>query len=793
MLKNYLKIALRNIIRHKGYSFINIAGLAVGMACCFLIILWVQDELSYDKFHENAESICRVVGEEQYSDGSTDKFAVTPKALALALKEEYPEVINSTVISDRRGSGLFKYGEKAFYERKIVYADEFFFSIFRFPFIKGDLKTALSNPYSVVITEGVANKYFGNEDPIGKTLIYNNTYNLSVTGVLKNIPNNSHLQFDFFVPIKIQEDIYTSSGLIFQEWGSYGFYTFLQLQENIQSETLDKKITRYLDKRFEDNNIALSLQPLTKIHLYSDLTADIGGRGDIKYVYIFSIIAFFVLIIACINFMNLATARSSMRAKEIGIRKVAGAYRSNLIKQFLGESIFISFIALVFAIVLVELFLPTFNNLSGKALTLSITGNIHIILALILITIITGLLSGSYPAFFLSSFKPITTLKGSTKRAGKSISLRKILILFQFAITIILLVGTISVYKQLDYVRNRKLGYEKEHIVHMPLRGELSQKYESMKNYLLKNVDVLNVSIASALPTGSTLSTSGSLDWEGKSPDDEILMNVVSVDHDYIDTFKMEIIQGRDFSKKFTTDASAGFILNEAAIKAMGIESPIGKRFSIWETRGNIIGVVKNYHFDSLHKEIEPLVLAILPDLYSHICVKIKSDSIPNTISELKTIWNKYFPGYPFEYHFLDESLDNLYRIEERIGTVFKYFTVIAIIISCLGLFGLASFTTEQRTKEIGIRKVLGATIPNILFLLTKDFTKWVLMANIIAWPVAYYAMNRWLQYFAYRTNIGLFTFILSAVLTIIIAFITVSYQSIKAALANPIEALRYE
>jgi ABC-type antimicrobial peptide transport system permease subunit len=792
MLKNYIKIALRNIIRHKSYSFINIAGLAIGMACCFLIILWVQDELSYDKFHKNADNIYRVAGEGQYSDGSVDKFAVTPEALAAALKKEYPEVIYSTKISRTRG-GLFKYDDNSFYEKSVVYADEFFFRIFEFPFIKGDAKIALSNPYSIVITKDIANKYFGTDDPIGKTIIYNNTYNLSVTGIIENIPHNSHLKFDFFIPMKIYKDICTSSGLIFDEWNTYGYYTFLLLQKNIQFKTVNKKISRYLDKRSDDNTTTLFLQSLTKIHLYSDLTADIGGRGDIKYVYIFSIIALFVLIIACVNFMNLATARSSMRAKEIGIRKVAGAHKSNLIKQFLGESIFISFIALIFAIVLVELLLPAFNNLSGKILTLSITNNIYIIFVLILITIVTGLFSGSYPAFFLSSFKLIATLKGSAVKTRRSFSLRKILILFQFAITIILLVGTIDVYKQLNYMRNKKLGYEKENIIYIPIRGDLKQKYESMKNDLLSKVDVLHVAITSQLPTGSTLSTSGSIDWEGRNPEDEVLMNVASVDHDYIDTFKLKIIMGRNFSKKFSTDSSAGFILNEAAIKAMGIESPIGKQFSLWGTKGAIIGVVKDYHFDSLHKEIEPLILAILPDLYSDICIKIKSDNISNTIGELNSIWEKYVPEYPFEYHFLDESLDNLYRVEDRIGTVFKYFTVIAIIISCLGLFGLASFTTEQRTKEIGIRKVLGATIPNILFLITKDFTAWVLMANIVAWPVAYYAMHRWLQNFAYRTNIGISTFIFSATVALLIALLTVSYQSIKAALANPVESLRYE
>ncbi len=792
MLRNYIKIALRNIRRHKGYSFINITGLAIGMACCILILLWVQDELSYDKFHKNADNIYRVAGESQYSDGSVDKFAVTPEALAAALKKEYPEVIYSTKISRTRG-GLFKYDDNSFYERGVVYTDEFFFRIFKFPFIKGDSKIALSNPYSIVITKNIANKYFGTDDPIGKTIVYNNTYNLSVTGIIENIPHNSHLKLDFFIPMKIYKDICTNSGLIFDEWNTYGYYTFLLLQKNIQFKTVNKKISRYLDKRSDDNTTALFLQPLTKIHLYSDLTADIRGRGDIKYVYIFSIIALFVLIIACVNFMNLATARSSMRTKEVGMRKVVGAHRGNLITQFLGESIFLSFIALIFAVVLVELFLPIFNDLSGKELTLNLANNIYIIFVLIFITIITGLLSGSYPAFFLSSFHPVTTLKGSTTKIGRSFSLRKTLILFQFTITIILLIGTMSVYKQLNYMRNKNLGYEKEHVIYMPIRGDLNHKYEAMKNDLLSKVDVSHVAITSQLPTGSTLSTSGSIDWEGRNPEDEVLMNVASVDYDYIDTFKLQIIKGRAFSKKFLTDSSAGFILNEAAIKAMGIEHPIGKQFSLWDTKGTIIGVVKDYHFDSLHKEIEPLILAILPDLYSDICIKIKSDNISNTISELNSIWKKYVPEYPFEYHFLEESLDNLYRVEERIGIIFKYFTIMAIIISCLGLSGLASFSTEQRTKEIGIRKVLGATVPNILLLLTKDFVKWVLIANIIAWPVAYYAMSRLLQNFAYRTNIGIVTFILSATLALLIALATVSYQSIKAALANPIEALRYE
>jgi ABC-type antimicrobial peptide transport system permease subunit len=474
------------------------------------------------------------------------------------------------------------------------------------------------------------------------------------------------------------------------------------------------------------------------------------------------------------------------------MRKVVGAQRIDIIKQFLGESVVLTLMAFILAIALVELFMPIFNNLSGKELTFEFFSNIYITFGIAGIIILTALLSGSYPALFLSSFKPVNILKGSNLDASSKSSFRKGLVMFQFTITVILFVGTISVYKQLNYMQNKELGYEKDCIIYMPLVGDLHEKYKLIKSELLRNPNILNATVSSQSMMGIEVSTTD-VDWEGKNPEDKISMCVASVDYDYFDTFKMKIIQGRKFSKKISTDDSSAYIINEAAAKVMGMKSPIEKQFTLWSNEGYIIGVVKDYHFHSLQYVLEPLVIRIAPDYTYYLCAKIASDNIPKTIKFLETVWGKFVPEFPFEYHFLDQSLDKLYRNEQRLGVIFKYFSAVAIIISCLGLFGLSSFMTEQRTKEIGIRKVLGATVSGIVYLLTKEFTVLVLIANIIAWPVAYYAMSRWLRGFAYRINIELLTFVMAAALALVIALITVSYHALKAAYANPIEALRYE
>ncbi len=785
MLKNYLKIAFRNIKRHKGYSFINIVGLAVGMACCILILLWVQDELSYDRFHENADDIYRVIQDINFTDHSTT-WAITQGPLGPSLKEDYPEIINAVRIT---GRGLrLTYNEKS-YDEGVGMADGSIFEMFTFPLVKGDAATALSDPLSIVLTEEMASKYFEDEDPIGKTIKADNQWDFQVTGVMKNVPRNSHLQFDFLIPFIFGRELnYTVD-----RWGNSQFRTYVQIQTGVPVQEVIQKISGHLfEKPTIEKDARLNLQPLTRIHLYSNYEFD-SAHGDITYVTLFSIVAFFILLIACINFMNLATARSGNRAKEVGMRKVAGAHKTDIIKQFYGESILLAFIALLFAVIFVWLLLPAFNNLAAKELSMNITGNLSILLGLLCIAMLTGIISGSYPALFLSTFQPVMVLKGLRLSGSKGSVFRKILVVFQFSLTILLIICTTGVYNQINYMQNKKLGYNKEHMVYFGMRGDMREKFDSVKNELLQNPNILGVTASSNVPTYGYTFSNSLWRWEGQSPDEEILMRAVFIDVDYFKTFGMEIVEGRSFSKEFPTDATEAIMVNEEAVKAMGMEFPIGQRLSIGDNNFKIIGIVKNYHFRSLRQEIDPLILIYSPENSRALFARLKSEQIPQTIGYIENAWKKFAPGYPFNYRFLDEALDRLYRSEQRIGTLFRYFSILAILISCLGLLGLASFMAEQRTKEIGIRKVLGATASNIVTLLSKEFTKWVIVANIIAWPIAYFSLNKWLQSYAYKTNVALWSFVLSGALALLIALATVSYQSIKAALANPADSLRYE
>jgi putative ABC transport system permease protein len=639
------------------------------------------------------------------------------------------------------------------------------------------------------LTEEMAAKYFGDEDPIGKTIKADNQWDFQVTGVMKNIPSNSHLQFDFLIPFIFGRELnYTVD-----RWGNSQFRTYVQIQTGVPVQEVIQKISGHLfEKPTIEKDARLNLQPLTRIHLYSNYEFD-SAHGDITYVTLFSIVAFFILLIACINFMNLATARSGNRAKEVGMRKVAGAHKTDIIKQFYGESILLAFIALLFAVIFVWLLLPAFNNLAAKELSMNITGNLSILLGLLCIAMLTGIISGSYPALFLSTFQPVMVLKGLRLSGSKGSVFRKILVVFQFSLTILLIICTTGVYNQINYMRNKKLGYNKEHMIYFGMRGDMREKFDSVKNELLQNPNILGVTASSNVPTYGYTFSNSLWRWEGQSPDEEILMRAVFIDVDYFKTFGMEIAEGRSFSKEFPTDATEAIMVNEEAVKAMGMEFPIGQRLSIGDNNFKIIGIVKNYHFRSLRQEIDPLILIYSPENSRALFARLKSEQIPQTIGYIENAWKKFAPGYPFNYRFLDEALDGLYRSEQRIGTLFRYFSILAILISCLGLLGLASFMAEQRTKEIGIRKVLGATASNIVALLSKEFTKWVIVANIIAWPIAYFALDKWLQSYAYKTNVALWSFILSGALALLIALATVSYQSIKAALANPADSLRYE
>jgi ABC-type antimicrobial peptide transport system permease subunit len=706
-----------------------------------------------------------------------------------ALKEEFPEVIDSARVSDF--SALITRGEKKFDEIG-AYVDPSFLEIFSFPFVKGDPKTALSSPFSIVITLEMANKFFGGEDPLGKNLKLNDELAFTVTGVIKDVPRNSHLKFDFLAPFKIFEENDREP----THWGRFQIYTYVMLHDDAPSQEFEKKIAGLLQEHNVRSGPTLGLDPLTRIHLYAT-----DGGGDIRYVYVFSVIAVFILVIACINFMNLTTARSSTRAKEIGMRKVTGAQRADLIKQFMGESVLISLMALYFAVILVVLLLPVLSNLADKQLTLNPQGNWYLILGFVGIVLFTGLLAGSYPALFLSSFRPADILTGSlipTKDWMKKTVFRKAMVVIQFSVSVFLIISTLVIFKQLHFIRNVNLGYEKEHLISIPLRGNTAQQYEAFKSELLQDSRISNVSATSEVPILIYYLHVG-YDWEGKDPKTESRMNEVLVDHDFIETLNMTIVQGRGFSKDRATDASEAYIVNEAAVKAMNLESPVGKRFYA-PTRegmreGTIIGVVKDFHFRPLHDEISPLVMFIAPEKYSFLCIRIQSEisDMPGTMSFIESVHKKFAPNFPFEYNFLDETFDKLYKSEQKTGSIFGYSTFLAIFISCLGLFGLAAQMAEMRIKEIGIRKVLGASVSGITLLLSKEFMKWVVVANVIAWPVAYYAMNRWIQNFAYRTSIGLWIFFLAAFMAFLIALITVGYQAVKTAMANPVDALRYE
>ncbi|MFC2156886.1 ABC transporter permease [Acidobacteriota bacterium] len=795
MLKNYIKIAIRNIFRHKGYSFINIAGLSVGMTCCILIFLWVWNEMSYDRFHTNIHELTRVVRYENSQDGTINRFAGTPRPLGPEFKENYSEIKEfARFYPYKLERVLLQFKDKKFYEEGFSFADPSFFSIFTFPFIKGDPETALSDPHSVVITRRTAEKYFGSDNPLGKTLTFKNWRDFVVSGVIEDIPSNSHVQFDFVSPI---ETVFARYSWM-QGWRIPHFFTYLLLEKQYKTQDLELKIRDYAriadPEVYKITGVRFGLQAVEDIHLKSNFQFDMSGHSKIKseYLTFFSIIAIFVLIIACVNFMNLTTARSSNRAKEIGIRKVSGANRSDVFRQFFGESLFMSLLSLGFAVLLASILLPVFNSLAGKELEISVFSNMSIILGLLMIAVVTGILSGLYPALMLSSYQPAKVLRGGRSKGMKNPLFRRILVITQATLSLILIIGTAVVYKQLDYMQNMSLGYEKDYILYFAQQGDLKKQYASFKNALLQNPSVRAVTTSSDVPLHTTNLTIIK-DWEGSTSDDQILMNYYSVDHDFIETVGIEMAEGRNFSIEFPTDTNEGYIVNEEAVKQMGMSSPIGKRFALWNRPGRIVGVMKNFYFKSLHHAIEPLILRIDPRFDKYVFVRLHSGKIENSLRGVENLHKQFNPEYPFEFKFLDEEINQLYLAEKRAKQIFQYFTGLAIFISCIGLFGLSAFMAERRTKEIGIRKTLGSSVSSIILLLSKDFTKWCLISNLLSWPIAYVAMNLWLKNFAYRSPIKVWIFILSGCLAFAITLTTVSYHSIKAATSDPIDSLRYE
>jgi hypothetical protein len=632
----------------------------------------------------------------------------------------------------------------------------------------------------------MATKYFGTDNPVGKIITIDNEVDYMVTGVFEDFPKNSHLRFRYIRPMVL----FAEWGRDLTKWEPNTVRTYVQLHSRTPQEAVDEKISDLVEKHRPQDTRALSLQPITRLHLHR-----FEGGGPIIYVYIFSGMAVLVLIVACFNFMSLATARFASRAKEVGLRKAIGANRSDLIAQFYVETSLWTLVALLGALTLVELLLPVMNGLSGKEFHIESLLQLPAILGIVGVAVLTFVLAGTYPALFLSSFSPAKVLRGPLRKGPLRSSFRDVLMLAQFAVSIFMIVGTAIVYSQIDHMKNRELGFDKENIVHISTGDALrGGRVESIKQRLLQHPGVIGVTVTNAPPVRrETNAGAGDVHWEGKQAGQRVPVHVMAVDYDYLETFKMEMAEGRFLSREYSTDAAEGFVVNEAAVRAMGMDSPVGKRFSVWEDEGRIVGVIKDFHFRSLHDEIEPLAMKILPEWNDNLCVRIGAVDQAGTLGFLEDTWNEVVPGFPFEYRFLDESLDGLYKAEERVGEISRHFTILALFVSSLGLIGLASHMAERRTKEIGVRKVLGSSIAGVVFLLSKEFVKRVVAAAVIAWPIAWYAAGRWLEDYPYRVGVGWETFVFAGLLVLAVALSTVSYQVVRAATSNPVEALRYE
>lgn len=771
MFKNYLIVAFRHLKKEKGFALINLAGLTVGLTAGFLIFLWVQDEVGYDRFHEKGHDIHRV----------ESNLNVQPAPLAPALKRDYAEILDSVRIYQQRT--LVSLEEMDFFEDDFSFADGSLFDIFTLPFVKGDPATALKEPNTLVMSRRMVRKYFGHGEPVGRTLRINGTLDLKVTGVIEDPPSNSTLRLALIASFPTLEN----QGFNLNDWGNHLYETYVLLRGNASREVVEGKIADVVKKRLAGLNLqrGLSLEPLTRIHLYEE--------GRIKNVIILASVAVFVLLIAFINFVNLTTARGESRAQEVGVRKVVGARRGHLIGQFLGESVVFSVTAFLLSLVLLWALLPTFNVLAAKQLALDLPGKLPVLLIFLTIALTAGIAAGSYPAFYLSSFHPTKVIRRSSGDGPvRGSRLRTLLVVFQFAVSVFLIIVTLMVGRQLDFIRGLDPGFAKEHVITIDLNRGLSDRLDAFRDRLKRHPGIQNVAFASSLPSNVGNTASG-IDWEGNEAPKKLSWQFVSTDEEYFDTLKMSLAEGRNFPRDSSPGSVLRFILNEKAVEEAGLPSPVGKWFSLWGLKGPIIGVVKNFHFRSVHTEIRPLIIFIHPDFYEHALVRIAPGMIRAALDHLDTVWKELSPLYPFEYHFLDESIDRLYVAEVRMGRMFRAFALLSVFISCLGLFGLAAYTAKRRTREIGIRKVFGATPLGVVAMMAGTYTKWVLVANLIAWPAAFLFVKAWLRNFAYRTGINLSAFILSGVLALGLALATISWQSVKAATAVPSDSIRYE
>ncbi len=791
MIKNFFRIAVRNISRHKVFTFINVTGLAIGLAASLLILLWVQDEFSFEKFNTNAGSIYRVE-EDQFYSGDRYHVSVTPFPSGPVWKAKIPEITEQTRVHPWLPRLLFRQDDKVFFESLVAAADSSILKMFTFNMIMGDPGTALNSPHSIILTKKLAAKYFGNANPVGKSITLENKYQFMVTGVIENLPKNTLFSFEALLPYSFLKEI----GAIDNSWGSNSIFTFVTLQKSADIKAINKKLTDIVVENDPQITTKYVLFPLTDIHLYGQFGFK-TSNGPVVVVYIFSLIAIFVLLIACINFINLSTAKASGRGKEIGIKKVAGADQVSMIIQFMFESIMLVAIAMVFSIILIGLALNVFNNISGKSFTLADLLNIRFIISFVLIGLVAGLVSGIYPAFYLSSFNPVAVLKGeavSSKRNGR---LRQILVVIQFTLSILIAVSAVFMYKQLKFLQNKDLGFNKENLICIPMPDNMKTKYHSLKNELEKATLVQGVTASLWNPTMMG-SNSGGASWDGKDPAKQVLIGTNAIDYDYLKTMKMELKSGRDFSNDFPTDmlkdTTGNFLINEEVAKLMGNADPVGKHFRFMGISGTIVGVLKNFHFKGADQAIEPMAFALTGTSYLRvILVRLTPGKIPESLKEVEKTWKEVVPEYPLAYSFIDQDYDNLFKAQVRITSLLKYFTILALIIACLGLYGLSSFSAERRTNEVGIRKVMGAGSLTVIYTLSKEFLSLVLVSIVIAIPAGWIIVRNLLKQFAYRIEISMAVFVAIALCAILVAMLTVILQAYKASCTNPADALKME
>ena len=798
MIRNYLTVALRNLLRQPVYSLINIVGLAIGMAACMLIVLYIQDELSYDRYHPNADRIYRIVDDIE-SGGQTIQTAGSPLSWAPALKRDYPDVEQFVRMRGTGSTWLFHREATQFYEKKVIWAEDGLFDLFDIPLVAGDPKTALVEPFTIVISESMAAKYFGGEEPMGQILGVDNTYDFKVTGIMRDLPANTHMRPDMFTSYS---SLATIGSYYRENWEVHdNFYTYIRLRENAEPAELEARfpdfLERYAGDRYRESGVVLkpSLQPLVDIHLHSHRESELEPNGDIRFVVLYTLIAFLIPLIACINFINLATARSATRAREVGVRKAMGATRNQLLGQFLGEAVVTAALAMVISVILVQIALPTVNAIAGKQLLFPLShGGVLAVLAFG--AIVMGLAAGSYPAVYLSGFVPTEVLKGHLETGGRGLSLRKILVVVQFAMSIFLLVSTAVIYDQLEFISTKRLGFNKEQVMVLPITGSTQRRNTPvLKERLSQLPGVLGVATASGVP-GMRVIPIMAVRPDGMAPEDHLMMATLYADEDFLDVLEIDLVGGRNFSQDQGTDSTMGFLLNETAVRSLGWGVPadaIGRRFervSFTHRVGRVIGVVRDFHLRTIHEEIEPIV--IMTSSY-HICllIRLEPDGISETISRIEETWRNVDAGFPLDYTFLDEDFDRLYQDDQRLGEVFAIFAVLGVFVACLGLLGLASFSIQQRTREIGIRKVLGSSVSTIVMLLSKDFMKYVLLGNLIAWPLAYFVMTRWLQNYAYAAALDFTWFVAGGVVALFIAWLTIGAHAVAASRRNPVNALR--